>query len=183
MLKKAGLLVAFIFIISGCATSHMIAPERKLDPKARPDKATLVIIRDTSFGFAIVFWHYLDGKFIGETKGKSYFVTNVNPGPHYIMVSTENTAVAHFDFKPGKIYYLQEGVIMGMWRARTSGFWPLNPQEAAEAMKACAYWEYDPNTKGEDMDAKLYQQAIADYQMEVKQNPDGYKALLNYDGY
>jgi hypothetical protein len=171
-----------ILLLSGCATSYMIAPERKPDLKAHPDKATLVVIRDTSFGFAIVFWHYLDANFIGETKGKTYFITHVNPGPHYVSVSTENTAVAHFDFKPGKIYYLREGILMGMWRARTSGFWPLSPQEAAQAMNDCTYWEYDPNKKGEDIDVKLYQQAITDYQAELKQNPEGYKAQLNYDG-
>ena len=50
-------------------------------------------------------------------------------------------------------------------------------------MKDSTYWEYDPNKKGENMDAKLYQQAITDYQVDVKQNPEGYKELLNYDGY
>jgi hypothetical protein len=145
--------------------------------------ATLVIIRDTSFGFAIVFWNYLDGKLIGETKGKTYFVTRVKPGPHYVVVATENTAVAHLDFQPGKTYYLREGVLMGLWRARTSGFSPMTQQEAVEAMKSCTYMEYDPKRGGEDMDPKLYQQAIADYHTEVKQNPAGFKDMLEYKGY
>jgi hypothetical protein len=54
---------------------------------------------DTSFGFAIVSWNYLDGKLIGETKGKTYFVINVKPGPYYVIVTTENTAVAHINFQ------------------------------------------------------------------------------------
>lgn len=33
------------------------------------------------------------------------------------------------------------------------------------------------------MDPKLYQQAIADYHMEIKQIQEGFKALLEYKGY
>jgi hypothetical protein len=176
------LAIGFI-LLSGCAATSMVAPDRKPDLAPRTDTATLVIIRDTKFGFAIVFWNYLDGKLIGETKGKTYFVTPVKPGPHYVVVATENTAVAHLTFEPGKIYYLREGVLLGWWRARTNGFSPLNPQEAAEAMNSCTYMEYDPTRGGEDMNPKLYQQAIADYHTEVKQNPEGFKAMLEYKGY
>ena len=172
-----------IFLLSGCAATSMMAPDRKPDLTSRPDTATLVIIRDTFMGTAIVFWNYLDGKFIGETKGKTYFVTTVKPGQHYVVVATENTAVANLDFQPGRTYYLREGVTMGLWRARTSGFSPLNPQDAMEAMNNCTYWEYDPKKGGEDMDPKLYQQAIADYHAEVKQNPGGFKNMLEYKGY
>ncbi|HBH86988.1 MAG TPA: hypothetical protein DDY17_05225 [Syntrophaceae bacterium] len=63
---------------------------------------------------------------------------------------------------------------MGLWRARTTGFSPLNPQEAMGAMKNGTYWEYDPKKGCEDMDPKLYRQAIADYHAEVKQNPAGF---------
>jgi len=172
-----------IFLFSGCAATSMLAPDRKPDLTPRQDSATLVIIRDTSFGFAIVFWNYLDGKLMGETKGRTYFVTHVNPGPHYVVVSTENTAVAYINFQAGRTYYLREGVIMGMWRARTNGFSPMNPQEAMEAMNNCTYMEYDPKSGGGDMDPKLYQQTIADYHAEVKQNPEGFRSMLEYQGY
>jgi hypothetical protein len=43
--------------------------------------------------------------------------------------------------------------------------------------------EYDPTKGGEAMDPKQYQQAIADYHAEVKQNPEGFKAMLEYKGY
>jgi len=182
-MKKALILTVCIFLFSGCATTSMLAPDRKPDLTPRNDSSTLVIIRDTFLGTGIVFWNYLDGKLIGETKGKTYFVTKVKPGPHYVVVTTENTAVAHINFELGKIYYLREGVTVGWWRARTTGFSPLNPQEAMEAMNNCTYWEYDPKLGGEDMDPKLYQQAIADYHAEVKQNPAGFKDMLEYKGY
>ena len=183
VLKNTMVLMVFIFLLSSCATTHMLKPEDQPELTARPDTATLVIIRDTWFGGGIVFWNYLDGKLIGETMGNTYFVSYIPPGPHYVVAATENTGIAHFDFQPGKIYSLRQGVTMGVWRARTSGFFPLNLDEAAEAIKSCTYLKYDPNKGGEDMDPKLYQQAIQEYHADVQANPEGYKALLEYKGY
>jgi hypothetical protein len=182
-MKRLFLLLVLVTLLSGCAATSMIVSERSADLTPSPDKALLVVIRDTSFGFAIVFWNYLDGKLIGETKGNTYLVTPVDLGKHYLMVTSENTATAQMDFKPGKIYYVREGVTMGLWRARTTGFSPLTPQEAKEAMAGCTYWELDPKNSVGDMDPKLYQQAIADYHEEVKQNPQGFKSILEYQGY
>lgn len=181
-MKKIAPILLFVFLFAGCATTHMAKPEKALDPSFQPDKATLVIIRELWFGTGIVFWNYLDGKLIGETMGQTYFVTPVTPGPHYVVVATENSAAAHFDFKPGKTYFLREGVIMGNWRARTSGFYPMTPEEAGKAMKDCSYLEYDFKTGGENMDPKLYQQAIDEYQNELKENPEAFKDILKYDG-
>ena len=82
-----------------------------------------------------------------------------------------------------KIYYLREGVIMGLWRARTSGFEPYTPQQAMDAIKDCKYLELDPSKTPEDMDPKLYKAAVEEYHAEVKQNPEGFKAMLQYKGY
>lgn len=181
-MKKSIFMLLLICLMAGCATTHMLKPDKAPELTSHPDKATLVIIRETYFGGAIVFWHYLDGKLIGETTGKTYFVTPVAPGPHYVVIATENTGVAHFDFKPGKTYFLGEGIAMGIWRARTSGFYPMTPEDAANAMKECSYLEYDPKTGQENMDPQLYQQAVDEYHKDVKENPDAFKAMLNYDG-
>ena len=172
-----------MFIFSGCAASHMVTREQGPELSPHPDNATVVIIRDTFFGGAIVIWNYLDGKLIGETKGNTYFVTQVPPGPHYLVSATENTGVAHFDFKPGRIYYLRQGITMGLWRARTTGYYPMTPQEAADSIKGCTYWEYDPSLGGEDMEPGLYKKAIEEYETGIKENPEGYKEILAYEGY
>jgi hypothetical protein len=182
-MKKIFALLAVVFIFSGCAATSMMAPERQPNLALDANKATVVIVRDAFMGNAIVFWNYIDGKFIGETKGKTYIVTQVNPGKHYLVVTTENTAVAQIDFKPGRIYYLREGIAMGIWRARTSGFSPMTPQEAKEAMNSCTYWEVDPKSSIGDMDPKLYEKAIADYHVEVQQNPEGFRDILQYQGH
>jgi hypothetical protein len=182
-MKKLFALLIALFLLSGCAATTMIAPERQPNLTPSPEKATVVIIRDTLFGGVIVFWHYVDGKFIGETQGNTYIVAHVDPGKRYLLVDTENTAVAQIDFKPSRVYYLREGVIMGWWRARTSGFSPLSKQEAEEAMRNCTYWEINPEAEIADMDPDHYAQAIADYHEEVKQNPEGFEAILKYQGY
>jgi hypothetical protein len=181
-MKKSILIISFVFMLASCATTHMAKVDKAPDLNYQPDKATLVIIRETFFGGGIVFWNYLDGKLIGETLGQNYFLTPVTPGPHYVVVATENTGVAHFDFKPGKTYFLGEGVAMGVWRARTSGFYPMTLEDATKAMKNCKYLEYDPKTGQEVMDPKLYQQAIDEYHEDVKKNPDAFKDILNYEG-
>jgi hypothetical protein len=181
-MKKTILIISFFFLLASCATTHMAKPEKAPDLSFSPDTATLVIIRESWVGGAIVFWNYLDGKLIGETMGRNYFVTPVTPGSHYVVVATENTCVAHFDFKPGKTYFLGEGVTMGVWRARTSGFYPMTQEDATKAIKNCSYLEYDPKTGQEDMDPKLYQQAIDEYLKDVKENPDAFKDILKYDG-
>jgi len=142
-----------------------------------------VIIRDAFYGTPITFWNYLDGKLIGETNGKTYFVTPVKPGQHYVVVATENTAVANIDFQPSKIYFLREGILVGLWRARTSGFEPLTYEQAMESIRNCSYRELDTSKTAEDMDPQLYKKAIEEYHAEVKQNPDGFKAILEYKGH
>ena len=181
-MKKSILVMTCVLLLAGCATTHMTKPEKAPDLVAQPDKATLVIIRETYFGGGIVFSHYLDERFIGETKGETYFVTLVTPGPHYVVITTENTGVAHFDFKPGKTYFLGEGVAMGVWYARTSGFYPMSPVAAARAMKDCRYLVYDPKTGGEKIDPKVHQQALDDYHEDIKENQDAFKNILTYDG-
>ncbi len=182
-MKRLIIFLMCIFILSGCAASHMIKPDRTPEFSPRPDASLLVIIRDTFFGGAFVIWNYLDGKLIGETQSNTYFVTQVPPGPHYLVSAIENTGVAHFDFKPGRIYYLRQGITIGIWRPRTTGFSPMTPQEAGESIKGCTYYEYDTASGGEDMQPELFKKAVEEYETDIKENPEGYKDLLAYDGY
>jgi hypothetical protein len=181
-MKRIALLAACIFLLAGCATTQMIKPEQPPDLAARQDSALLVIVRDTYFGGALVFWNYLDGKFIGETMGNTYIVTQVEPGEHYVVSATENTGVAHLDFESGKRYFLRQGVTIGVWRARTSGFFPMTAAEAQDSIQDCTYLQMDPGKAFPDMEPDLYRKAIEEYQAGVRENPDGYKELLEYKG-
>ena len=181
-MKRLMLLLVSVALLSGCAATQMIQPEKPISLEPRQDSALLVIVRDVFWGGGVVFWNYLDDKLIGETKGRTYIATRVKPGPHYVVAATENTGVAHFDFKAGKRYFLQQGVTMGVWRARTSGFFPLTPQQAQESISSCTYLELDPKAEAADMAPELYQKAIDEYLLDVKAHPEGYEALLKYKG-
>lgn len=181
-MKRVLLSMVCIVMLTGCATTQMLKPENPPSLTVTADSALLVIVRDTYLGGGIVFWNYLDGKFIGETMGNTYFVTPVQPGKHYVVSATENTGVAHLDFKAGKQYFLRQGVTIGLWRARTSGFFPMTAKEAQEAIKGCTYVELDRRKPFPDMEPALYQKAVEEYTAGVKENPEGYKALLDYEG-
>ncbi len=181
-MKRLILLMVCITMIAGCATTQMLKPEKPPALAATQDSALLVIVRDAWIGSAIVFWNYLDGKFIGETMGSTYFITKVPPGEHYVVGASENTAIAHFNFQAGKKYCLRQGVTMGIWRARTSGYDPMTSQEAQETVQKLTYLELDTTQTFPDMDPALYKTAIDEYHAGVKENPEGYKALLEYKG-
>lgn len=181
-MKRVLLLVVAIALFTGCATTQMIKPENPPQLAAKSDSALLVIVRDAWLGSAIVFWNYLDGKFIGETMGKTYFIAHVPPGEHYVVAATENTAVAKLNFEAGKRYFLRSGVTMGVWRARTSGLFPMTAAEAKEATQGLTYLALDPSKTFPDMEPDLYQQAIKEYQQGVKENPDSYREMLEYKG-
>ena len=181
-MKRFVMLMICGALLAGCATTQMLKPEQRPELVAKPDKALLVIMRDTYFGGAIVFWNYLDGQFIGETMGNTYFITDVDPGQHYVVVETENTCAADLTFEAGKRYFLREGIAMGIWRARTSGFSPVGAEEAMKSAKDLTYLERDPNGQLKDMDPKVYKTAIEEYEADVKANPDAYKEMLQYKG-
>ena len=67
-MKKAILIISFICLLVSCATTHMAKTDKAPDLTFQPDKATLVIIRETFFGGGIVFWNYLDGRLIKPVK-------------------------------------------------------------------------------------------------------------------
>jgi hypothetical protein len=181
-MKRFLLLMVCVMLLAGCATSQMLKPEQPPKLVPTPDSAQLVIVRDAWIGSGIVFWNYLDGKFIGETMGKTYFITQVTPGTHYVVGATENEAVAQLDFEAGKQYFLRQGVTMGVWRARTSGFSPMTAQDAKEAISNCTYLQLDTSKTFPDMEPALYKKAIDEYHADVKENSDGYKEMLEYKG-
>lgn len=174
-----------MFLLLGCSKPYMVTPERP-DIVIDRQKATLVIIRDSLYrraGESTIFANYIDCKFIGDTLGKSYIVAKVEPGPHHVICITENFGVAFFDFQPGTVYFLNQRVMIGVFRERTAGYFPMTYDEAMLSISGCEYRKYDPTTNFPDMAEVDYKQAVSDYAGGVRDYPDGYKALLEYEGY
>jgi hypothetical protein len=178
--KRLSLIILPLLIIS-CGM-NMIEQDTKPEIKPVSDKAVLVVLRTTSFGFAVVMDTYLDGKLIGQTQGKCYFITKVDPGEHYLMGESENIATAKINFEAGKVYYLNQDVFMGVMKART-GWEPKSPEFAIEQIPECDYLVYDVNNPGDDLDEDDYQEAIEDFEEEVKDDPERHINTLEYTGY
>lgn len=170
-----------LVMINGCAT-QMIKSDQPPSLVSQPNSSLLVIMRETAFGGAVVFQNYLDGKFIGETNGLSYFVTNVSPGRHYLMSKAENIGVAQLNFEPGKKYFLGQGVTIGWWKARTTGFYPIKTEQREKALQDCTYLQLDGSKKYPDLTQEEYQGAIKEYEEDIKLNPEGYRSLIEYKG-
>ena len=103
-LVAAAIMVSALFLGACGPKLHMIAKEGKPSITAKSNKAVLVIIRTTAFGWGAIVDNYLDGKMIGQTEGKVFFVTEVTPGRHYVISHADNTDTARLNFEAGKIY-------------------------------------------------------------------------------
>lgn len=181
-MKKLLMAVVIALMLSGCA-GNMIVAEKPAEIVAKPDKALLVIVRDTYFASDSVFQNYLDGKLIGDTTGKSWFLTEVPPGPHYVVAVGSISTVALVNFQAGKTYSLRQGAYIGPWRAQPKNFWPMSYVETVEMIRPCAYLEFSPGKNARDMDPSIYEGVIEQYHAELKSNPDSYKALQEYIGF
>jgi hypothetical protein len=177
------LLAPILLIGCGGGPKHMIQQEQRPQIKAKSDKAVLVIARTTSVGFAVTIENYLDGKLIGQTKGKCYFITEVAPGQHYVTAHAENWAVARINFEAGKIYFFNQGIFMGIWMART-GFSVMSAEETLKqiAESGTDYYVYNNQKPGEDMSADDFKGVKEDFEKEVKEDPGRHKDTLEYKG-
>jgi hypothetical protein len=176
-------LIAALLLIAGCfAANYMVAREKQPGFSTKRDKAVLVIVRDTFYGGSI-FNHYVDSKFIGNSFARSFFITQVSPGTHYIITTAENTSVIKMDLRAGRIYALRQGVTHGFRNYRSTGFSPLTQKELNEAIKVCTYYELDPKATPPDLDAAFYKGTVDQYNAELKADPAAFKAVLAYKGF
>ncbi|MEW6413795.1 MAG: DUF2846 domain-containing protein [Pseudomonadota bacterium] len=116
----AGLLLAAV--ISGCASVPMASLDEDARAKTfavREGKSNIYVYRNESFGGAIPLTVALDGKVAGQTGPQTYFLFEVEPGPHEVSSIAENTSTLRLDTVAGKSYYVWQEVKMGMWMARS----------------------------------------------------------------
>lgn len=173
------LLILPVFLGGCVAGTHMIAKEDKPSISAKSDKAVLVIIRTTSFGWGSIVDNYLDGKMIGQTQGKMFFVAEVTPGVHYVISHADNTDTARLKFEAGRIYLLQQGIYPG-WNIITR-FSPITPEEFAKEVQEANFVVYDTQHPGKDMSEKDLKEAKDDFEKEVKNGE--HKDILQINGY
>lgn len=175
-------LASLLFLLGACvAGTNMIAKDKPA-LATKPDKAVLVIIRTTSFGWGAVVSNYLDGKLIGQTQGKSYFMTAVVPGAHYLIADAGNKDTAHIRFEAGRIYFLGQAIHPGYHNV-TTHYTPMTLEEAKREISEAAYYVYDTQKPGKDLSAKDLKEAKDDFEKENREDPARHKEVSGYKGY
>jgi hypothetical protein len=163
----------------------MIKQETQPEIKADPEKAVLVIYRGTVFGGAVAISNYIDKQFIGQTQGKSYFISKVDPGNHYLIGESENNACAKITLEAGKIYYVMQGIYPGVMFART-GFSASNPEDFTKDQKeGMDFLVYTPLPSADDIPSieEEYKETIEDFEKELVEDPAKHKDMVELKGY
>lgn len=124
-MKKVVLLCMAVLVamLTGCASVPMASLDQDAKAKdftPRPDKATLFIYRNETFGAAIPITVSVNERTIGQTASKTYFRFNVNPGRYKIKAHAENVAELNVDAVAGRNYFIWQEMKMGMWTARAN---------------------------------------------------------------
>lgn len=160
----------------------MVEQDTHPEIKADPQKAILVIFRGTSFGAAPSINFYIDRILAGQTRGKSYFITKVEPGSHYVIANLENNSCVKIKFEAGKIYYLSQGIFPGAMSSKM-GFNASNPQDFERDRKNLIFYAGDPQLAPPMMKEDEYNRTITDYEKEVKEHLERNKDTADLQGY
>lgn len=183
--KKLILLLTLSLFLVSCGGFYMIEQETKPEIKPKSDKATIVVYRHVSFGGMVVFSTYIDNKLAGQTKMKSYFIAEVDPGEHYIVTSAENNSCAKINTEAGKVYYLNVIPHMGVMKARV-GTSASDPETFEEQKPEMDYYQLSTTDLSPDdlkMEDDEYKETIADYEKELVEDPERHKDMVNIKGY
>lgn len=118
----ASISVILLLVLSGCASVPMAPMEQDVKAKEftpAPERAALYIYRSESFGGAIPMTVTVNGKAIGQTAAKTFFLLNVVPGKYTVESHAENVSNLSLTTEPSKNYFIWQEVKMGMWMARS----------------------------------------------------------------
>lgn len=111
------LIVGVAALLGGCASVAMAPSGADATAKTfqtTPGKANIYIFRDETFGAAIHLPLAVDGKSIGPTAAKTYFLVTVDPGSHTVGSGDSKVTI---DAEAGHNYYVWQEVKMGVLQA------------------------------------------------------------------
>ena len=85
----------------------------------RPDAATVVFVRPSSYAAAIHPTIFDErGTFLGDSEPSSHFIVNVPPGDHTFIVWAENTGPIRAHLLAGRVYFVEVSMKPGAFQAR-----------------------------------------------------------------
>jgi len=117
------LLTIFGLLLVGCASVPMANIERDNMAKTfapQADKANIYVYRNETFGAAIKLPVALDGRLVGDTASKTYFLFVVPPGEHKLITKAENDSILPLMVEAGRNYFVWQEIKMGLWAARAN---------------------------------------------------------------
>lgn len=117
-----GLMLLAALLAGGCATVPMASIDDDARAKSfavKPDKSSIYVYRNETFGGAIPMTVTLNGRVAGQSGPQTYYLFEVDPGAHEVGSIAENTSTVRLSTAPGQAYYLWQEVKMGFWMART----------------------------------------------------------------
>ncbi len=169
--------LALLLLLAACgAPRYMVnqEPRPAIAPKA--DRAQLVVIRDSSLCFFITVDEYLDARMVGQTRGKSFFVADVEPGERYVTARGTDTDTIALNFEPGAVYFVELHMYPG-------GFVSLSPMDTNKALKAVSKNTYRTyKGGGAEMSAEDFRATVGKFERKVHARPDKYRYLMEYEG-
>jgi hypothetical protein len=118
----AGCLVLVLALLSGCASVPMASSEADAQAKTfavKPGKANIYVYRHETMGAAIPMTVSLNGRVVGQTASKTYFLFEVDPGNYEVTSHTENVDTLRLAAAAGRNYYVWQEVKMGLGSARS----------------------------------------------------------------
>ncbi len=187
--------LSFIIIICFCASVFagrakfvMEKSDEKPKIEAKEDKAILVFMRIVSYGFMVFTDNYIDGKWIGQTKGKCYYITEIDPGTHYIMAGidgydTDDFVFEKLEFKAGHIYFLSQGIFPIRLTRVGLTIVTKTPAEFKEQLPELKYLVVDSNKKGADLEENVFQELKEKCDKKYTEKAENQKNFIEYKGY
>lgn len=106
---------------------------KKLHPPE--GKALVYIIRNKSMGMVAKLYLDIDRRVIGQTQGKQFLYTFLEPGKHLIVSRGENVSELPIQLEAGKTYFIQQKPKMGLFSMRSK----LIRMEEEEAKRYLSY--------------------------------------------
>ena len=183
---KTVALALLICVPSVSARVRMLMDKSDETPVIAPveGKALLVFMRITSYGFAMITDNYIDGKWIGQTKKKCYYLTEVEPGDHYLQCAYDEDDIQteKITFEAGKIYFFSQGLFPSGPFTTGMTIVPKTDAEAREQLPECQYLVVG-DKPGEDLEAEDYQEALEEFAEAVQEDPDSKRNTAEYKGY
>jgi len=115
-------IVVVAFVASGCVSVPMASADKDASAKTfatKPGKGNIYVYRNEMLGAVQKMSVMFDGKIVGETASKTYFLFEVAPGKHELISKGENDSVLAVTVQDGRNYFVWQEMKMGMLVPRT----------------------------------------------------------------